>query len=84
MLKLCMFCTASFNGGQNLSGKVGEELSYAVESGKYDVLFSCFRVFRPYTSDTFLTGVKVEGILRQSADVEEVKQRIEEFEQGLP
>ncbi|CAN6480251.1 unnamed protein product [Victoria cruziana] len=27
-------------------------------------------------------GVKVEGILRQSADVEEVKQRIEEFEQG--
>ncbi|KAF3773122.1 Rho GTPase-activating protein 7 [Nymphaea thermarum] len=27
-------------------------------------------------------GVKVEGILRQSADVEEVKQRIEEYEQG--
>jgi len=27
-------------------------------------------------------GVKVEGILRQSADVEEVKRRIQDYEKG--
>ena len=27
-------------------------------------------------------GIKVEGILRQSADVEEVKRRVREYEQG--
>lgn len=30
-----------------------------------------------------LTGIKVEGILRQSADVEEVDQRVQEYEQGF-
>lgn len=29
------------------------------------------------------TGIKVEGILRQSADVEEVDRRVQEYEQGL-
>lgn len=29
------------------------------------------------------TGTKVEGILRQSADVEEVDRRVQEYEQGL-
>lgn len=28
------------------------------------------------------TGIKVEGILRQSADVEEVERRVQEYEQG--
>ncbi|RWW29713.1 hypothetical protein GW17_00005749 [Ensete ventricosum] len=28
-------------------------------------------------------GIKVEGILRQSADVEEVKRRVREYEQGM-
>jgi hypothetical protein len=27
-------------------------------------------------------GVKVEGILRQSADVEEVKRRVQDYEKG--
>lgn len=30
-----------------------------------------------------LTGIKVEGILRQSADVEEVERRVQEYEQGI-
>lgn len=30
----------------------------------------------------FPTGTKVEGILRQSADVEEVERRVQEYEQG--
>lgn len=30
----------------------------------------------------FWEGIKVEGILRQSADVEEVEQRVHEYEQG--
>lgn len=29
------------------------------------------------------TGTKVEGILRQSADVEEVERRVYEYEQGI-
>lgn len=29
-----------------------------------------------------MTGIKVEGILRQSADVEEVEQRVKAYEQG--
>lgn len=29
-----------------------------------------------------LAGTKVEGILRQSADVEEVDRRVQEYEQG--
>jgi hypothetical protein len=29
-----------------------------------------------------LAGIKVEGILRQSADVEEVDRRLQEYEQG--
>lgn len=29
------------------------------------------------------TGIKVEGILRQSADVEEVERRVREYEQGM-
>jgi len=29
------------------------------------------------------TGTKVEGILRQSADVEEVERRVQEYEQGI-
>lgn len=28
-------------------------------------------------------GTKVEGILRQSADVEEVERRVQEYEQGI-
>jgi hypothetical protein len=28
-------------------------------------------------------GTKVEGILRQSADVEEVERRVQEYEQGM-
>jgi phage-related minor tail protein len=28
------------------------------------------------------TGTKIEGILRQSADVEEVERRVQEYEQG--
>lgn len=31
----------------------------------------------------FSTGTKVEGILRQSADVEEVDRRVQEYEQGI-
>lgn len=31
----------------------------------------------------FATGTKVEGILRQSADVEEVDHRVQEYEQGI-
>lgn len=30
-----------------------------------------------------LAGIKVEGILRQAADVEEVDRRMNEYEQGL-
>jgi len=30
-----------------------------------------------------LIGVKVEGILRQAADVEEVYRRVREYEQGM-
>ena len=30
----------------------------------------------------FVAGTKVEGILRQSADVEEVDRRVHEYEQG--
>lgn len=29
-----------------------------------------------------LTGVKVEGILRQAADVDEVERRVRDYEQG--
>jgi len=29
------------------------------------------------------TGAKVEGILRQAADVEDVENRVREYEQGL-
>jgi hypothetical protein len=29
-----------------------------------------------------LTGIKVEGILRQAADVDDVEHRIKEYEQG--
>jgi hypothetical protein len=32
--------------------------------------------------NTLFLGVKVEGILRQSADVEEVKRRIRDYEKG--
>lgn len=32
----------------------------------------------------FSTGTKVEGILRQAADVEEVDRRVQEYEQGIP
>lgn len=31
----------------------------------------------------FPTGTKVEGILRQAADVEEVDRRVQEYEQGI-
>lgn len=31
----------------------------------------------------FFSGTKVEGILRQSADVEEVDRRVQEYEQGI-
>ena len=31
---------------------------------------------------TLSVGVKVEGILRQSADVEEVKRRVRDYEKG--
>lgn len=31
-----------------------------------------------------LTGVKVEGILRQAADVDDVERRVWEYEQGGP
>jgi hypothetical protein len=31
----------------------------------------------------FLSGTKVEGILRQAADVEEVDHRVQEYEQGI-
>jgi hypothetical protein len=31
----------------------------------------------------FLAGIKVEGILRQAADVEEVDRRLQEYEQGF-
>jgi hypothetical protein len=31
---------------------------------------------------TLFLGVKVEGILRQSADVEEVKRRVRDYEKG--
>lgn len=31
----------------------------------------------------FLLGTKVEGILRQAADVEEVDRRVQEYEQGI-
>lgn len=34
-------------------------------------------------SDIFPLGTKVEGILRQSADVEEVDRRVQEYEQGI-
>jgi hypothetical protein len=30
----------------------------------------------------FSAGIKVEGILRQSADVEEVKRRLRDYEKG--
>lgn len=29
------------------------------------------------------TGIRVEGILRQSADVEEVESRVEKYENGM-
>ena len=31
----------------------------------------------------FLSGTKVEGILRQAADVEEVDRRVQEYEHGI-
>lgn len=31
----------------------------------------------------FLPGIRTEGILRQAADVDDVEQRIREYEQGL-
>jgi hypothetical protein len=33
-------------------------------------------------NNTLFLGVKVEGILRQSADVEEVKRRFRDYEKG--
>jgi hypothetical protein len=39
---------------------------------------------RSFLLTVFLsTGTKVEGILRQSADVEEVDRRVQEYEQGI-
>jgi hypothetical protein len=35
-----------------------------------------------HTKKTLFVGVKVEGILRQSADVEEVKRRVRDYEKG--
>ena len=35
-----------------------------------------------HTKKTLSVGVKVEGILRQSADVEEVKRRVRDYEKG--
>ncbi|WVY89383.1 hypothetical protein V8G54_034897 [Vigna mungo] len=42
----------------------------------------CIKQVLPYSSVMSPTGVKVEGILRQSADVEEVDRRVQEYEQG--
>jgi hypothetical protein len=35
-----------------------------------------------HTKTPLSVGIKVEGILRQSADVEEVKRRIRDYEKG--
>jgi len=40
-----------------------------------DMNFDCF-------CKSSLAGIKVEGILRQAADVEEVDRRLQEYEQG--
>lgn len=53
-------------------------------------LFFWFEKISPFFSITLVkflkasnpTGIKVEGILRQSADVEEVERRVQEYEQG--
>lgn len=34
-------------------------------------------------STILILGVKVEGILRQAADVDDVERRIREYEQGI-
>lgn len=41
------------------------------------------RLLSTVHSTFFLPGVKVEGILRQAADVDDVERRIREYEQGL-
>lgn len=50
-------------------------------------LQTCYSLFiLPNQRVIFLNyslGTKVEGILRQSADVEEVDRRVQEYEQGI-
>lgn len=47
-------------------------------------LLLCYTFFLSLTVyDVSTTGTKVEGILRQSADVEEVDHRVQEYEQGI-
>jgi hypothetical protein len=43
-------------------------------------MFVCYFVYMNLIKD--ITGVKVEGILRQAAYVEDVERRIREYEQG--
>lgn len=43
--------------------------------------FICF--FVNLTTEGNVLGVKVEGILRQAADVDDVERRVREYEQGL-
>lgn len=44
---------------------------------------SCVAVMAlSYSVLYFVAGTKVEGILRQSADVEEVERRVQDYEQG--
>ena len=44
--------------------------------------YKSFSTVLTHTKNPLSVGVKVEGILRQSADVEEVKRRIRDYEKG--
>ena len=55
--------------------------------GKHQITFKYSFIYLPCCSMrvkkyTLFLGVKIEGILRQSADVEEVKRRVRDYEKG--
>jgi hypothetical protein len=49
---------------------------------KYVLIFLFFQTCPNVIDWNWLTGIKVEGILRQAADVDDVEHRIKEFGQG--
>lgn len=46
------------------------------------ILFHLSRIIYVSLNNDIVSGVNVEGILRQAADVDDVERRIREYEQG--